>query len=1471
MATNNGTANGRPATRRRKGKEQIKSELIGTDPTRDYHSTRFTYYGELFVTQLPQWRLWTGRMMLTSDPIVNFSLNVRNAALMPAEVIVTAKNPIVKKWVEEQWKFLWDYHRTKLTNAKRWGFNPLQVLYKQDRTGLLVINGCKEFAPEDARALEAGGRQVGERIKGQQMYFPQALWLTFNAEFGSPYGTGCLRRSYPAWYEKWMDHGAKRLLQLRMTKDAYIGDIFWYPPNMLVTLPDGTQLPWRDMLREIGENRLSGGALTLPRLLDSNGKPLTDYTPPQDVSGGSQIFDWVQHCDENIMYGADVPIEVAKASDTGSGYSGRSIPFLVVLSVCTQELAEIVQCVCEQVLRPCAWLNWGGDVEFEIQPRSLVESFSQDTSGSAMAGSAIGSPAQGQVQGQQPLQVQGQQQQFAEDVPSVSKILGKHGFTKVDKHRYKKGDHEIGTSTRGDWNHYHKGEYVSSGSSKHEIEAYLHSNGLHSSQHSEQFGESYNGMFTAEPGTLAHEGLKHFHKAVRQYKGKVLGGNKFTIPAKHLAAFHNTADYTGFVNNTHYKILGKTKEKPAASQHSEEPAPEPEKHQFSCCLFNLPSELGWNVWQLSHRIDAEHLVERENQPHVTVLFGLHTDSADSLEPQVTALAPIAIQLGPCTCFHGEEGKPDVLKIDVISKGLHALHEELCKQPHTKTHPEYHPHITVAYVKPGWGAYYAQRLNDLEGKVAVFDRMIFSNKLREHYPIRLTGQAQFDEKDPPHRIGHKVRVKPTAARLHGSEGIISHIYPRPTTGGSKVATVKMVIGGKNRHPNFDLDHLEILGSQHAEEVASYAPFCQPLQLDEVKNHQHAPPGGVTIGGVFYKGGEYIPASVMKNLTEKEFDELVEKTKEGKDQPHPYLPLTHVETLGGSSNATLVTTGKGSKAVKKSGANLGQILNEAVTNKLYSVMGVLAPASAIHKEGDQTFLLSPHVEGKQLGSLSGDEKKSVIAKLGKNFVADALLANWDVIGQNQDNILVDKNGTPWRIDNGGATAYRAKGMPKGSLWNENLTELQSMRNQGQAGVIFKDITDADVAEQAKEILKHKTKLKAVSDDPVFHARLDKLEKMYGPNGSELAPKTAPVPSLEPVSSTGIKSFLGKTVQDRINKLAGMLSGKLNPMQIKKIAYLNHGEDNTKILVPKNSVDLNVIKAAFPDKAISEINTNVHFLKKFKALGIASVKELWNFPISDIEKALAGQQAAKKMISKELNEKIQNLPTDNTPHVSKFKPSPGYSAPHFHRVAIKSNSTMESLINTGHQHDPEKHANFVASNNYISSPFHKWKGSAKDIRMAELGVVKRGAAKGDPTAMNNLHKELAKAPSYEGIVYRGVSHITPGTEEWAALETLGSTVQFKCSSCTSRSNKKAAEGFAHGDTPVLYRMAIKTGVAIEGIDGHSDEREVIARKGVKYKVVGVAKQVQIGHKQVHMVVDLEEITSEPTGEIKAHAFTE
>lgn len=152
-------------------------------------------------------------------------------------------------------------------------------------------------------------------------------------------------------------------------------DIVWFPPDRTLELDNGDVVSWRDIAREIAELRQSGGALTLPLMYDRDGRRLVDYTPPQDVGGATQIFKWKHDLDLEIWKALEVPPEIIEASAPGSGYAGRSIPFMVALAAVQAELSELVRCVDRDLLRPLAHLNFGRIPRYEISPRPLIETF----------------------------------------------------------------------------------------------------------------------------------------------------------------------------------------------------------------------------------------------------------------------------------------------------------------------------------------------------------------------------------------------------------------------------------------------------------------------------------------------------------------------------------------------------------------------------------------------------------------------------------------------------------------------------------------------------------------------------------------------------------------------------------------------------------------------------------------------------------------------------------------------------------------------------------------------------------------------------------------------------------------------------------------------------------------------------------------------------------------------------------------
>jgi hypothetical protein len=131
---------------------------------------------------------------------------------------------------------------------------------------------------------------------------------------------------------------------------------------------------------------------------------------------------------------------------------------------------------------------------------------------------------------------------------------------------------------------------------------------------------------------------------------------------------------------------------------------------------------------------------REDQPHVTVKFGLHTNNVADVRRVLAGEPPITVRLGKTSLFPAKEGAAyDVVKVDVDSPDLHRLNKKIADAlPHTDTHPTYKPHVTLAYVKPGAGKKYVGR-TDLAGRTMTVGAVTFSGKDRQEIPIALSGR------------------------------------------------------------------------------------------------------------------------------------------------------------------------------------------------------------------------------------------------------------------------------------------------------------------------------------------------------------------------------------------------------------------------------------------------------------------------------------------------------------------------------------------------------------------------------------------------------------------------------------------------------------------------------------------------------------------------------------------------------------
>lgn len=232
--------------------------------------------------------------------------------------------------------------------------------------------------------------------------------------------------------------------------------------------------------------------------------------------------------------------------------------------------------------------------------------------------------------------------------------------------------------------------------------------------------------------------------------------------------------------------------------------------------------------------------------------------------------------------------------------------------------------------------------------------------------------------------------------------------------------------------------------------------------------------------------------------------------GGDTEWPALTdLTRVKSLGGSTGAELMREPATKRAfVLKKGKSAAHLENEFAADEAYRALGINVPKSKLYPATAGPAKLSQFIEGTTLNNYlakaTADEAALVLGKAQEHFVADALFANHDVVGLNLDNLLVDKSGQMWRIDNGGAFAFRAQGGVK-TTWGAQIGDLATMRDakiNPAAAKVFGSISETEIKRQIAEILPKRDALLAAVPPEIRHVlaqRLDSLEKMLSPAGS------------------------------------------------------------------------------------------------------------------------------------------------------------------------------------------------------------------------------------------------------------------------------------------------------------------------------------------------------------------------------------
>ena len=167
---------------------------------------------------------------------------------------------------------------------------------------------------------------------------------------------------------------------------------------------------------------------------------------------------------------------------------------------------------------------------------------------------------------------------------------------------------------------------------------------------------------------------------------------------------------------------------------------EGDSYDYGCAMlyFDFPQ-----INKIHDAIDPKDLYEEEgdrtfgieDESHCTLLYGLHKEVTPEMIQEIVK----NFKFETCVAHNASlfENEYDVLKFDIKGTNLHECNEALAALPHTNSFPDYHPHMTIAYIKKGLGEKYVKMLESIEFEVVPAD-IIYSTPQGDKIRMPLNG-------------------------------------------------------------------------------------------------------------------------------------------------------------------------------------------------------------------------------------------------------------------------------------------------------------------------------------------------------------------------------------------------------------------------------------------------------------------------------------------------------------------------------------------------------------------------------------------------------------------------------------------------------------------------------------------------------------------------------------------------------------
>lgn len=488
------------------------------------------------------------------------------------------------------------------------------------------------------------------------------------------------------------------------------------------------------------------------------------------------------------------------------------------------------------------------------------------------------------------------------------------------------------------------------------------------------------------------------------------------------------------------------------------------------------------------------------------------------------------------------------------------------------------------------------------------------------------------------------------------------------------------------------------------------------------------------------------------------------------------------------------------------------NEALAAALYRAIGVDAPDVVTLNVNGRLGVASKIVDGA--------EKKPAALKAGTvqgaadGFVADAWLANWDVVGLSFDNMLV-ANGKAIRLDTGGALLYRAQGGAKGAAFGTKVAELDTLRDAAknpQAAAVFKHVGDDHLKAGAERL--------SLLDDAKIRSLVDELGPGDAQQRAKLADtliaRKADILARVGLDEAKLAAAKAEAIADAKMEVEAALSG-INGQFVEAIKGIAFRASKGEALAPQDITRAQEVREAFDaflasDAAKVLTQGNLDELRAFYTPWLDDLAAATQAGVGapaawggGFFSGFTGQVLIDAAKVKPRPPRVAGAMTDSQ-ILDAFKKALKIDAP-----AMTDGPTFARLT------DIERGAIHRYTQNYyaaINSPLRK---STKD----EKWLAVRDA----------INQALAKATPYKGKATRGMHLNGPELEAFLklhrdAMET-GGTVRYRAFTSSTKGDSAA---FGGNIKVVLHS---KTGVHVKPLSAYKNENEVLFPAGAEFMV--------------------------------------